>query len=206
MPNEGKERLVLEAVAQLNAEGIDPAPIRHPEMAHGLDHKVALNAARHLLDKGLLSRPRAACYRLTAAGRRALAVPGATADPARPTSRAAPRQGVLPLPYERAWKAMRIKRRFTHPDLMMVISTDEHRVCPRNIRGYIAGLVAAGYVRCLYRPGRESVAGGSTARRYALVRDTGPKAPALRKPKGVLHDPNLGQDVPLDWMRTKVAA
>ena len=191
----GKERIVLEAIAALQASGHDLARVDEPGAMHDLPREVAQSAARKLVAKGLIIRRGIGRYGLTAAGRRALAVPGLTTDPARAGGRARPRRGTDErLPYELAWNVIRIRRRFTHAEVMTVLEDAD----PRNIRGYIAGLVAAGYVRVLYREKRSRFGGGSAPRQYALVHDTGAAAPSVRRRKGVVHDPNLRRDVPMD--------
>ncbi|WP_157057490.1 hypothetical protein [Loktanella sp. 3ANDIMAR09] len=188
---------MLEAIAAMEQSGCTLVRADEPGIAHDFSKDNAQSLARKLVGKGLIIRRGRGRYRLSAAGHRALAVPGATLDPMLTCQREKPRRGIDPLPYERAWKAIRIQRRFTHASIMTVVSTPASPANPRNIRGYIAGLVAAGYVRVVYRPGRASVTGGSSPRQYALVEDTGSAAPAVRRASGVLHDPNLKRDIPL---------
>lgn len=193
------ERIILEEVARLEREGRHLVRVQNPEMAHGLEYAQAQSAARKLVAKGLIIRRGVGRYRLSAAGWRAMDVAGATTDPARTAARSGPRKGDGQLlPYQMAWKFIRMRRQFTNAELMTCLDDPERPVDPRNLRGYVAGLLSAGYLRVTHRTARRTKTRDAQAKSYALVHDTGVLAPAVRRVRGIVHDPNLKRDVPMD--------
>jgi|GEM_PF-7089170 len=73
---------------------------------------------------------------------------------------------------ERVWRAMRMLRRFTIPDLAATAEAGAN-----NVQHYLIALERADYVR-VAAPRRSGVKGGHAV--YVLARDTGPHAPRVR--------------------------
>lgn len=88
-------------------------------------------------------------------------------------------------PRDRAWTSMRVLRRFTRPQIEATaeISRD-------NVATYITRLRQTGYLR-ITTPNVQGRAGSHAV--YLLVRDTGPRAPIIRKIGKQAYDPNNDQ-------------
>lgn len=86
----------------------------------------------------------------------------------------------------RMWQSMRIELVFTAQGIAASATSEV-----RSTRNYITALVEAGYVR-VERVTTYEV-GDYTS--YALVKNTGPHAPRLRKGDKVVFDPNTNQEV-----------
>lgn len=83
---------------------------------------------------------------------------------------------------QRMWLSMRVLRAFTTKDLAVTADTTL-----RHAQLYVAGLKPAGYLRELPHEGK----GRAVARKYRLVKDTGPHAPRVTD-EG-LSDLNTGE-------------
>lgn len=95
---------------------------------------------------------------------------------------------------DRAWRAMRIRRSFTVPDILMD-ATDGTEASPiDSAHFYIRSLKQGGYLREL--PKRVPNAGRCPLKKWMLVRDTGPLAPAIQRNPRAVHDFNTGETVP----------
>lgn len=162
---------------------------------------VSLRAARRsvsraacaLVARGYLCRLRTGLYQITADGRAALTLGVTiTSGPPGPRNRA---RLVCDTLRVRAWRAMRVRRRFTIGELVADAEGGE-RQPHGSISKYVAALKAAGYLRELPNrlPGTAPTSNGF--KRFILVTDTGPRAPVYRPAPRLLHDPNTGEDVP----------
>ncbi|EGU35365.1 hypothetical protein [Vibrio scophthalmi] len=80
-------------------------------------------------------------------------------------------------PRRKVWMSMRILRTFSQADL--IITTEGSY---RTVRRYLSALIKAGYIR---QQGR-----GQSAK-YQLLRNTGPKPPAIKG--DALFDQNTGE-------------
>lgn len=87
------------------------------------------------------------------------------------------------------WRTMRFLGAFSPTDLRVHAHTDDVRVGRDEATAYCQMLHRAGYLRVVQKaiPGRREAV-------YRLVRNTGPKAPELRRIRAVV-DPNLGEIV-----------
>ena len=145
-------------------------------------------AATRLAMLGYLERHAAGHYQLTPAGLEA------ARSGVRITSGSHKVRMVRNSLRQRAWRAMRVRNRFTVGDLVSDAAR-EGEDGYRHIQQYLWQLQAAGYV---------TPAGRTAALRrrsngyriYALARNTGPLAPVFRAAMKLLHDPNTGRDVP----------
>lgn len=140
----------------------------------------AMSAVKHLLRAGYLSRD-AAGYCLTSAGDQA-----SSAGPRPKRGPAGPRSDAM---VQRMWQSMRIRRRFVVEGILDDAQRQTDRHPRRLVMTYIRPLTLAGYLIELHW----SPPGG---RVWQLVRDTGPRAPTVRRQMGVVHDNNTGEDFP----------
>lgn len=86
------------------------------------------------------------------------------------------------------WQAMRILRRFTVSDLLAVTEqTNKH-----SLLTYLGQLRRAGFVRAHY-----GNRGRHEPTQFQLIRDSGPKPPALLKKGSVIYDLNTDTEYPL---------
>lgn len=160
----------------------------------GLWRSAAAQAAGRLIIRGYVERVERGCYRATAGGLAALAAgERLTSGPRGPESKPRrPRRhtdGVL------FWRAIRILKKFSAPQLLELAACDDHIPDPSAARRYVARLADAGYVVRL--PARGS---SRAPYRYLLVRDTGVEAPVVRRKTRDVFDPNTGEIHP--WERT----
>lgn len=91
----------------------------------------------------------------------------------------------------RAWRAMRIKRKFSVPELCGMLCDGTSADPEGNLEQYVLPLARAGYLADLPR-----MMDGTP--RYLLVKDTGPLAPAWNKQRRCLTDPNTGEQITLE--------
>lgn len=152
------------------------------------------DAAALLARRGLLKRPKAGVYELTKAGRAAIDEGvKLTSGPNGPHGKVSVHRDTF---RERAWRSMRIRRRFTISDIVSDAARDTEKDARGNATRYVSLLRRAGYVRELPRRQQGSALTSNGFKVFALIRDTGPRAPVWREALAVIHDFNLGKDVP----------
>ncbi|WP_136414770.1 hypothetical protein [Herbaspirillum sp. ST 5-3] len=141
------------------------------------------------------------CYTLTALGRAALEE-GArlTSGPKGPTGKTRPRTDTL---RDRAWRALRIRRKASVPELIGVlldagINYAEVKRAQNNLHKYFALLTRAGYLAQMRRDAPQSPTSNG-AKRFLLVRDTGPLPPIPQVGAGKVFDQN--EEKPYDIVR-----
>lgn len=163
-----------------------------------LDDKQVDNAARKLRKHGLLELTDPGCYRLTAAGKEALSAGKTLRSGPRNSGQARTRVWRDYL-RARVWRAIRIRRKFSIPDLEMLVAQGGEKDIASNIGKYLRALERAGYLVKL--PKREA---GTALTSNGFMRwwlpdekNTGPLAPVIRVARQTLYDPNLEQEVPL---------
>lgn len=157
----------------------------------GLDWRQTTNSARALMRRGYLSVLDGGRFQLSDAGLAACAAGEAiTSGPKgkvkmiRDTFR------------ERAWRAMRVRKVFTIGEIVADAISDDGRQPRDNAARYISRLKQAGYVKELPRRSPGTAIGSNGFKRFALVRNSGPKAPVFREAAVCIHDPNTGEDIP----------
>ncbi len=166
------------------------------QLAEGLDltHRQVSDAAAILLRRGLLDRMAVGCYQLTEAGVDAAAAGEIiTSGPRGPRERHRDVRNTL---RERAWRAMRIRRRFTVLDLIMDAANDADRNPSDNLCRYLRALKLTGYVVELPSRKEGTAVTSNGHKRWMISRDTGPRAPAVLSKVPGIHDFNTGEDVP----------
>ncbi len=96
---------------------------------------------------------------------------------------------------ERAWRAMRVRRRFTLADLITDAALPEDKAPENNLVRYIGRLASTGYVAALPARTMGTALTSNGYKVWVLLKDSGPLSPiALTKVAGV-HDRNTGEDV-----------
>ena len=96
----------------------------------------------------------------------------------------------------RAWRAMRIKRKFSVPELCGMLCDGTATDPEDNLEQYVLPLMQAGYLAAL-----PCAADGTP--RYLLVKDTGLLAPSWNKQRRCLSDPNTGEQITLEALCTR---
>lgn len=143
------------------------------------------NAAYAFIRRGFLERIEHGCYQLTPEGLEG-AKSGFVANtrPYRPY-RQNLRKRLKDSMRQRAWNAMRISGSFTIGDIVIACAKDE--LWPeKNLHRYFRALKAAGYLAELPRRVRGF-------KRYRLLKDTGPNAPAELQAQKAVLDYNLSE-------------
>lgn len=152
-----------------------------------VDRRQAAKSLDVLRRRGLARRVWRGCYRLTAAGeafraagRRIKSGPGGPLTGRRRLGATAAAA---------AWAVMRVRKKFTVPDLQCLCDG----LTAANAHKVIGKLLRAGYVRRLANrdPGTAPTSPGFV--KYLLVRDTGPRAPFYSPKTDELIDPNTGE-------------
>mgnify|MGYP001143036401 CR=1 FL=1 len=159
-----------------------------------LTRKQVSDAAACLLRRDYLMRMGTGCYRLTDAGIAAAAAGEIIrSGPRGPADRVKIFRDTL---RTRAWRAMRIRRRFSVHDLISDAAIAADAAPDDNIGRYLRSLRSAGYVAELPRRSAGTALTSNGFKRWMLVRDTGPLAPVVLSRIGAVHDRNTGEDVP----------
>ena len=154
-----------------------------------LDRHALQDGAQKLLSAGYVERIEAGCYRLTQKGKTAKAEEiTLTSGPKGPLTFA---KKTSPDSFTaRLWRAMRVCRKFTVPDLVMLAGTGKEKK-PEDAAGkYIRRLYQAGYLQLLPRREKGTAPTSNGFKKYLLVRDNGPLHPRYSPKTGKVYDPN----------------
>lgn len=151
------------------------------------------DAASKLHRRDFLERMAVGCYQLTPAGLAAAAAGEVIkSGPKGPRDKVKECKNSL---RQRAWTAMRGRRIFTVPDLIMDAATPEDLNPADNLQRYLRSLASVGYVSASPHRVPGTAPGSNGHKRFLLNCNTGMRAPTvLSKAKGI-HDFNIGKDV-----------
>lgn len=162
----------------------------------GLTAKQVEQAALKLRKHELLEKTGQGCHKLTDSGREAAA--------AGTTLRSGPRRWTGPKVHKeslrlRVWRAIRIRRKFSIPDLEMLVAEGGEKDITSNIGKYIRALEKAGYLVKMAKREAGTAPTSNGHIRYWLQdeKDTGPLAPIWRVANGTVYDPNTEQEISL---------
>ncbi|OGS90823.1 MAG: hypothetical protein A2Z95_06035 [Gallionellales bacterium GWA2_60_18] len=152
----------------------------------GLAARQVKQSASTLIGHGLMEKTVRGCLRLTSAGRHAVES-GASIHP---------RRALKDTLRVRVWRAVRLRRKFTVPDIIGLVADDTARGdITSNVQKYICALAKAGYL--IELPKREACISPTSPgfKRWWLqdIRDTGPLAPVLYLEKKRVYDPNTDE-------------
>lgn len=168
--------------------------IEHLEQDLDLTRRQVSDAAAKLLQRGYLMRMAPGCYQLTEAGQAAAAAGEViTSGPRAPHGKLRIVGNTI---RDRAWRAMRTRRRFTLADLIADARTDGDKAPEDSIGRYLRALRQAGFVAAAPRRAQGSAITSNGFKIWCLLRNTGPRTPIVRSASAVVHDPNTGEDVP----------
>lgn len=159
-----------------------------------LTRRQVSDAASCLLRRDYLARSAVGCYFLTDEG-----IAAAERGEVISSGPKGPHPGVREQTNtfrERVWRSMRIRGRFTVPDLLADAATPEDRQPEDNVRRYLRALRDAGYVVEFVRRAEGVAPSSNGHKRWMLSRNTGPRAPVMMSKKRALRDFNTGEDVP----------
>jgi DNA-binding MarR family transcriptional regulator len=180
---------ILSAAARMPQSEVAGADL---EAAAGLSPAQVSNSCRVLVKLGFLERRAPGVFRLTEAGRAAIAEGAKIASGSKA---ARPRERTRGL-RKQAWAAMRMGHKFTLESLMELACDGGEADAYANLKKYVSALLKAGYLALLRKaPGASRHSNGLN--RYLLVKDTGPKAPVWRARSGEIFDPNTNEIVKL---------
>ncbi len=164
--------------------------------ASGLSRKQVLRALGRLMNNKLVvrvGRDLPAFYRVTEKGR-AMTTAGrrVTSGPKGPHT--APRKMQQNTFRARLWKAFRVKRKATIPELVEIASGGGEKNPHNNAQQFLRRLVRAGVATMLPLRARGFAPTSNGFGRYALIRDLGPLCPQIKP--GSLFDPNSRALIP----------
>ncbi|WP_119167082.1 helix-turn-helix domain-containing protein [Algihabitans albus] len=169
-----------------------------PDLAEELTmpRKEVSKALVVLHERGLAKRQRPGCYLVTEAGMLARRNGEAIASGPRSAHTGRRNANAQPTLRDKAWRAMRSLDKFTLGDLIE-LTGGGGRDPESNLRRYLRGLKAAGYLAELRfrEPGTAPSSPG--AKRYRLIKNSGPLPPRISQKRDDLYDPNTGESHPL---------
>lgn len=99
----------------------------------------------------------------------------------------------------RVWRAIRIRRKFSIPDLVSLVAEGGERDIESNIRKYLSALTRAGILTELPRRDAGTALTSNGYKRWWLrdEKNTGPLAPVWRQGANTVYDPNTETEVAL---------
>lgn len=162
----------------------------------GLKARQVEDATQKLHKNGFIKRVEPGCYRITQAGIIALdAQQSLRSGPKGETSVKIHKNSLR----IRIWRAIRIRKSFSIPELEGIVATGEEKDIVSNIGKYLRALESAGYLIRMNKRLRSSSLTSNGYLRWRLdpLKDTGPQAPVWRQSKGTLLDPNTGEEITL---------
>ncbi len=167
----------------------------------GMDAGQIDHSCAKLILHGFIDRTGPGCYVLTEAGRTAIAEgKKIVSGPKGPTGKA---RRVADTVRERAWRAMRIRSKFSLPELVGLVTRDGDKDPESNVRKYLGALQKAGYLVKLPRREAGTAPTSNGYVRWMLLpeRNTGPLAPVWSPGRHSVRDPNTGAETPLSAAR-----
>ncbi|MFK4060287.1 hypothetical protein [Brucella anthropi] len=150
------------------------------------------NGAAALIGRDYMDRVEAGCYCLTVSGLAAAERGEAiTSGPKGGPLTCKSRRRLRSTFRQRAWTAMRMSGAFSVSDLVIAAAKDD-KDPENNLLDYLWALRLVGYVASLPSARNGIRKNSKSAKRFRLLKDTGPVAPEWRKQKRAVWDFNLG--------------
>jgi hypothetical protein len=158
-------------------------------------------AALKLRKHDLLTKTARGCHKLTDAGR-AAAAEGKQLRSGPNGQHSGPKVNKDSLRI-RAWRAMKLKQKFSIPDLCMLCAQGEEKDIVSNLRKYVTALEKAGYLTRLNRrePGQALTSNGHIRWWLMPEKITGLAAPVWSQSNNSVYDPNTESTILLEEMR-----
>ncbi|WP_457798133.1 hypothetical protein [Methylocystis sp. S23] len=183
--------------SQAVAAALRRGPLTTEQLARrvGKPRKAVAETVGRLIIGGYVERSERGVYSLSEEGKRKIESgerfrPGPRGPLANPQ---APKTGRL---RQRAWNAMRIKKRFTVEDLVTLASRGGEKLPHNNLQRYLRALAAAGYVT---KRASRSMEGQSPASNglivYRLEKNSGEVAPSVAHDGRSIFDHNTKERV-----------
>lgn len=162
----------------------------------GLNSRQVEDATQNLHKNGFIKRVEPGCYRITQAGIIALDVQQSMRSGPKGETNVKIHKNTLRV---RIWRAIRIRKSFSIPELEGIVATGEEKDIVSNIGKYLRALESAGYLIRMNKRLRGSSLTSNGYLRWRLdpLKDTGPQAPIWRQSKNTLLDPNTGEEITL---------
>lgn len=162
----------------------------------GLSKRQVQDSCRLMRHHGLLEKTDEGCHTVTKAGLEAIAAGAKYRSGPKDAKHNGKRiwNGTSRI---RIWRAMRIRRKFTVPEIITLIADESRGDMTSNVQKYVRALVKAGYLIELPKREAGSALTSNGYKRYWLPddKDTGPEAPVLRARIGTVYDPNTRVEV-----------
>ena len=180
---------ILQAAADLAGHepsiGVDVDSIANHT---GLTTRQVSHSCSILTDLGLMARIQVGRYQITPNGIIAMKEGRPVKSGPKNAVPRADTRGLRKL----AWRAIRMEKKFTLPELQGLICTGEEKDANSNLLKFVRFLVKAGYLIVLPRKAASSLPTSNGLNRYFLdeTMDTGPLAPVYRQKTGEAFDPN----------------
>lgn len=171
----------------------------------GLTAKQVEAATLNLHANGFIKRVGTGCYRITQAGIIALDTNKSMRSGPKGATAVKMHRNSLRV---RIWRAIRIRKKFSIPDLEGIVGTGEEKDITSNIGKYLRALESAGYIIRMAKKqsGPSLTSNGYLRWRLDPQKDTGPHAPIWRQGKGSMYDPNTGEEITLPVKKDEEAA
>jgi predicted transcriptional regulator len=162
----------------------------------GLKPNQVESATQNLHKNGFIKRTEPGCYRITQAGIIALDAKQNMRSGPKGETNVKIHKNTLRV---RIWRAIRIRKSFSIPELEGIVATGDEKDVVSNIGKYLRALETAGYLIRMGKKLRGSSLTSNGFLRWRLdpLKDTGPQAPIWRQSKGTLLDPNTGEEISL---------
>lgn len=159
----------------------------------GSSRRKISNAAACLLRRDYLMRMAAGCYQLTEAGLAAAeAGEVITSGSKGPRSMRLVRNTFR----ERAWRSMRMRRKFTLSDIIRDAAREDDKAPRDNLGRYLRALQKAGVVSCDAERIDGTAPTSNGFKFWTLVRDLGPHAPVVLSKVRAVRNRATGEDLP----------
>lgn len=140
---------------------------------------------------GLVEKVEPGCHKLTDAGRAAVQSGARLRSGPRGNGQPGKRIHKDSLRI-RVWRAIRIRRKFSIPDLVSLVAEGGEKDIESNIRKYLSALTRAGILTELPRREAGTALTSNGYKRWWLTdgKDSGPLAPVWRQGANTVYDPN----------------
>lgn len=152
-------------------------------------------AAAMMIRRGYMERAARGCFQLTPEG---IEARDAGVEIKSGPANLAPRKvsaRTRPSLQQRAWNVMRLRRRFTVPELVTCASRTGDADPSDTIQRYLRVLARTGYAQAVGKTPEGRCA--TLCKVYTLLKDTGHVAPSVTRRGTTVHDHNTGEEVAL---------